>query len=58
MPISTYPSTSSGTVQTVVAGTNVTVNSTDPANPIVNATGGGTFDYGLNDVLQNDLFLE
>jgi hypothetical protein len=39
-------------VQSVVAGTNVTVDSTDPANPIVNATGGGgssTFD-GLIDV--------
>ena len=28
----------SGVVQSVVAGTNVTVNSTDPANPIVSAT--------------------
>lgn len=28
-----------GVVQTVVAGTNVSVNSTDPANPIVSATG-------------------
>ena len=28
-------------VQSVVAGTNVTVDNTDPANPIVNATGGG-----------------
>jgi hypothetical protein len=39
-------------VQSVVAGTNVTVDSTDPANPIVSATGGGgssTFD-GLIDV--------
>lgn len=32
-------STSSG-VQSVVAGTNVTVDNTDPANPIVSATGG------------------
>ena len=30
-----------GVVQSIVAGTNVTVNSTDPANPIVSATGGG-----------------
>lgn len=30
-----------GVVQSVVAGTNVTVDSTDPANPIVSATGGG-----------------
>ena len=28
-------------VQSVVAGTNVTVDNTDPANPIVSATGGG-----------------
>ena len=28
-------------VQSIVAGTNVTVNNTDPANPIVSATGGG-----------------
>ena len=28
-------------VQSVVAGTNVTVDATDPANPIVNAAGGG-----------------
>ena len=28
-------------VQSVVAGTNVTVDNTDPANPIVNAAGGG-----------------
>lgn len=32
-----------GTVQSVVAGTNVTVDNTDPANPIVSATGGGSF---------------
>lgn len=31
----------SGIVQTIVAGTNITVDSTDPANPIVSATGGG-----------------
>lgn len=30
-----------GVVQSVVAGTNVTVDSTDPANPIVSSTGGG-----------------
>lgn len=32
----------SGVVQTIVAGTGITVNSTDPANPIVSATGTGT----------------
>ncbi len=30
-----------GTVESVVAGTGCTVDSTDPANPIVNVTGGG-----------------
>lgn len=32
---------SGGTVDSIVAGTNVTVDATDPANPIVSATGGG-----------------
>lgn len=31
----------SGVVETIVAGTNITVDDTDPANPIVAATGGG-----------------
>lgn len=31
-----------GVVQSVVAGTNVTVNSTDPANPIVSSSGGSS----------------
>ncbi len=30
----------SGTVESIVAGTGITVDDTDPANPIVNATGG------------------
>ncbi len=30
-----------GVVQSIVAGTNITVDNTDPANPIVNSTGGG-----------------
>lgn len=30
-----------GTVDTIVAGTGISVDSTDPANPIVSATGGG-----------------
>jgi hypothetical protein len=34
----------SGVVQTIVAGTGISVDSTDPANPIVSATGGGTQD--------------
>ena len=32
---------SSGGIQSVVAGTNVTVDNTDPLNPVVSATGGG-----------------
>lgn len=31
----------SGIVQTIVAGTNITVDNTDPANPIVSSAGGG-----------------
>jgi hypothetical protein len=31
----------SGVVETIVAGTNVTVDDTDPANPIISASGGG-----------------
>lgn len=34
------PAGAPGLVQSVVAGTNVTVDSTDPANPIVSAAGG------------------
>ena len=33
-----------GVVQSIVAGTNVTVNSADPANPVVNSTASGTGD--------------
>lgn len=35
------PLTTGGTVESIVAGANVTVDDTDPANPIVSATGGG-----------------
>lgn len=35
------PTIPSGVVESVVAGTNVTIDDTDPANPIVNASGGG-----------------
>jgi len=35
-------------VESVVAGTNVTVDSTDPRNPIVSATGGGGPVLGIN----------
>lgn len=41
----------SGVVESVVAGTNVTVDSTDPANPIVSATGGGGSDLGWFNVM-------
>src|ERR1019366_6805714 len=40
-----------GTVASVVAGTNVTVNNTDPANPIVSASG------GLNGVGQLGIYI-
>jgi len=35
------PAGADGVVQSIVAGSNVTVDDTDPANPIVSATGGG-----------------
>lgn len=35
-----------GGVQSVVAGTNVSVDNTDPANPIVSASGGGSSSWG------------
>jgi hypothetical protein len=38
----TGPQGDPGVVQAIVAGTNVTVDSTDPANPIVSSVGGGT----------------
>ena len=34
-------------VESIVAGTNVTVDNTDPLNPIVNASGGGSATLGL-----------
>ena len=40
----TGPTGAAGVVQSVVAGTNVTVDSTDPANPVVNSTASGTGD--------------
>lgn len=36
-----YAQGNAGGVRSVVAGTNITVNNTDPLNPIVSATGGG-----------------
>lgn len=47
-----------GVVQSIVAGTNVTVDSTDPANPVVSSTGGGggggVTDHGALTGLSND----
>lgn len=40
----------SGIVETIVAGTNITVDNTDPANPIVSASGSGS---GTVDVVSN-----
>lgn len=40
----TQTSSSTTLINSVVAGTNVTVNDTDPLNPIVSATGGGSPD--------------
>lgn len=37
----TGPQGPAGQVNSVVAGTNITVNNTDPANPVVSSTGGG-----------------
>jgi hypothetical protein len=36
-----------GVIQTIVPGANITVNATDPANPIVSSTGGGSSDPTL-----------
>lgn len=41
----TGPAGADGVVQSIVAGTGITVDDTDPANPVVNATGGGSGGY-------------
>ena len=38
-----------GQVDSVVAGTNITVDNTDPINPIINASGGGGFTHYLGE---------
>jgi hypothetical protein len=45
-----------GTVDSVVAGTNITVDATDPANPVVSATGGGGSSTPQNYLYQDDDF--
>jgi hypothetical protein len=40
--------TSSGSIQSVQAGTNITIDDTDPNNPIVNSTGGGGGDVSFD----------
>jgi len=42
--IESNPSNGTGTVDSIVAGAGISVDSTDPANPIVSATGSGTGD--------------
>jgi hypothetical protein len=42
-----------GGVQSVVAGTNVTVDNTDPANPVVSASGGGGGLQGVHALYPN-----
>ncbi len=39
-------------IQSVVAGTNITIDNTDPANPIISATGGGGGSVSANDVTE------
>jgi hypothetical protein len=47
-----------GIVETIVAGANVTVDATDPANPIVSATGSGGLTRGqVADALNVPTFL-
>jgi len=43
----------SGVVESVVAGTNITIDNTDPLNPIINASGGGG---SGNDIVITKLF--
>ena len=49
--------TGGGQVNSVVAGANVTVDSSDPANPIVSATGGGGGGLALTDAGSSDAYL-
>jgi len=45
------PYLENGAIQSIVAGTNVTVDNTDPLNPIVSASGGGGGSQDLQSVL-------
>ena len=49
------PAEADGVVQSIVAGANVTVDATDPANPIVSATGGGGGASALDDLTDVDV---
>lgn len=43
-----WSQTDDGGVQSIVAGTNITIDDTDPANPIVSASGSGTGNFQRN----------
>lgn len=49
-----YGGRGSGIVRSIVAGTNVTIDSSDPANPIVNSSGGGSPAGNDTDIQFND----
>lgn len=44
-----------GVVQSIVAGSNITVNSSDPANPIISSTGGGGGSTSFDDITDKPL---
>ena len=47
-----------GVVESVVAGTGITVDNTDPANPIINATGGGSQTPWVSNIDADNYLLE
>lgn len=44
-----------GVVQSIVAGDNITVDNTDPANPVVTGSAGGGLNVGLAIAVQNGI---
>jgi len=52
------PYLENGAIQSIVAGTNVTVDNTDPLNPIVSASGGGGGSQDLQSVLDEGGFAQ